>query len=258
MKYIIKYIIAVILIFCSAETYAYTPSEKLPSITILADPSLAAPLSTLTRIYTRRAHVAISVVYAPDKEHLKSIETGAEGDILITSDTALVDTLKRQGLVDVYSEKKLLSSPLLLIGPQHSILEYDFSSPESLATKLAAIHTEPSLVLLSPELFSQGKMAESSLIALNQHAPLAGIIVVEQTRLGLKQQLERGQSYSIIYKVELPGFEGVKAIATLPDPVLFHGAVLASENMADSRKLLDFLQSFEALRVFTSYGISPK
>lgn len=255
LKYKLKFFITILLILVSYTAYGYTPSEKIASISVLADASLALPLTEIARKYSRENYVTLSLSYEYSGDQAKHISDGEDADIFITPEAELIADLKIKGLIDIYSEKNIAQNHLVLAGPPHSILTLKLSEKPSLRQALGAIHPEPKLILLDPNKYTVGHMSVQQLEALGMLKEMEADTVYEPDEKSLAADFASGQKYFVYYSNLQDQQPEHKIIDVFSQPVIYHAAVVASEDMPSARKFLEALSMPDSQEIFKKYGL---
>ena len=270
----------VVLWLCLAALPACAATIDLPSVNVLADPSLSLPLSELARKYSQKNNVTILVVLEPVKRQMERIENGESADIFISPEDENIQELKLRGMLDVYSLKPLLHNRLAIISPVGSRPpQLDFTSKEALQAQLNDIEHIPLLAIEDPVLFSAGRFTaellekplamEKALIpeALaeprqlsEEDAPSYPNRITLQETESLFALMDSKQALGITYYTDAIRRKHVRIQALVPEsyhtPINYQAAVIAGNNMAPARRFLDYLQTQEAQEIFRKYGFT--
>ena len=75
------------------------PVWALPSVTVLADPSMGMAVAEIARNYAREHNVVVNTVFTMSAAQENEIKEGGSADVLITPKQSWIETMKTQGLV---------------------------------------------------------------------------------------------------------------------------------------------------------------
>ncbi len=95
-------------------------AEPAPPLTVFAAASLKESMDEATATYEKSSGQAVRVSYGGSSALARQIEQGAPADVFISADLDWMDTLQKQGLVDVATRHDLLGNTLVLIAPSTS------------------------------------------------------------------------------------------------------------------------------------------
>lgn len=258
MKFFLTFLL---MLAALAPQAAHAQEAAIPSIAVLADNSLTEPLAELARAYTRESQIAVVLSPAGPQEENRQIAEGAAADVLITAKKGLIESLRQQGLVDVYSETAITSDTLVLAGPPDSPLEADlrkgFPTPQLIGLK----GQELVLVLGNPETLVEGSFAREALRRMDADADMESYILYPKLRRQLYSAINTQGAYGILLGSNAHQ-QGMHVIDAMPDdtytPILYKAEVLASENMNEARKFVAFLKGATARKIFEAYGFGTK
>lgn len=240
---------AVFLLFAS-------PALALDSVTVLGDPAMSGALAEIGRLYAREQGVVVNTAFTSNEEQEKEITEGGSADVLITGRQGWIDSLKTQGLVDVYSQMLVARNRLALVGPLQSPLEPRGQFPTNQLIQLMG--GEQLFVLGNPETLQEGSYGREALRNLGAAEDL------EQYTLYIKRQeqmfdvVEKQGGYGLFFYSSIMGRDGIRVIDLLPEnshrPIEYYAVAVASDNMDQGRKFLDFLKKPAARRVLRENG----
>ena len=169
---------------------------------------------------------------------------------------AIINSMKTKGLVDVNSERLVALNHLVLAGPAHSVLDIDLATKPMLSQALSSIHTEPKLLLLTPETFSAGAVSLRKLESLGLLEDATPLFIYVDSIQELQREFQAGQRYFFYYANQLKDIPDAKEIDRFDESVRYHAVVVASEDMDSARKFLQSLGSMGSRQVFEKYGLT--
>ncbi len=108
----LRIIIALLCLLASSAMAA--DKKEIESITVLADSSLAVPLSQAASAFAHKTMdnntmISVANIFGVSANQKKKIEDGDSGDVFITTDASLIQQLKTKGMIDVYSIGEIAS-----------------------------------------------------------------------------------------------------------------------------------------------------
>jgi molybdate transport system substrate-binding protein len=236
---------------CSAQ-------ETLPSIVVTADDSLALPMARITRDYAREHQAAVALSLSGMKEEIGQIAEGSTTDVLITAKEHLLETLKQQGLVDIYSEVAVASDRLVLVGPPDTGFRADLTKAFPTAPLIQLMGGEANFVLGNPETLPDGAIAREALRRMDALADLEPYTLYIRQRAQMNEMILQHNAYGIMLASEarrLPVTIIGEFPAALYPPITYKAVVLAGENMNTARNFIEYLKSPAARDLFKERGL---
>ncbi|MEL7649334.1 MAG: molybdate ABC transporter substrate-binding protein [Sedimentibacter sp.] len=197
--------------------------------------------------------IKVEATYDSSGKLQTQIEEGAEVDVFMSAAMKQMNALNEKGLIAENSVVKLLENKIVLIVPEGSNL--DISSFEDIlkAEKIAV--GDPASVpagQYSKEAFENlkiwDKVSEKSSLGTNVTEVLNWVA-------------EGSADAGVVYSTDAASNDKVKVVVEAPEgsvsKVIYPvGIVKATKNEDAAKKLIEFLQSGESLKVFESYGFS--
>jgi len=236
-----------------------SPAFALDSVNVMADNSLNIAIAEIARSYSRDKDIIVNTSYISPAAQQSQITEGGAADILITPQASLVDTLKGQGLVDVYSQTLLAKDHLVLVGPADSTLVMNLSRGFSVAPLIWQMGGEPGFVVANPQTLPEGSYSKDALRNMNVADDLEPYTLYVKRR---DQMLEMvaSKDYGVFFNSVVVGRPGIRVLDFFPDnsypAIQYYAVVIAGENMSQARKFLDYLKSDPAKRILRDNGFS--
>lgn len=229
------------------------PSQDLMSLTVLAEPQLALPMTEITRLYSLRQRINLLTAFDDSTAQAQKLLEGESGDVLLTSYSPVLTDLKQRGMADVYSQVTITSDQLLLAARKS----------DTLNDRRKLIDTLQSRPLLLPNAnrYIEGLHGRETLPYLYYNTPNPPEPVFFSSRNGLYQALTSGSGIGLILQSESRRHPEIDLTVPLADnhPVLYHAVAIAGENMPLARDFISYLRSPEAQQIFARHGFSqPK
>jgi molybdate transport system substrate-binding protein len=256
-----------LLLIVSVTAPAYADIRGLPSITVLADPSMTNALTDLIRVYSRDHNISVTAEYGATEELVEDIEEGSSADVFISANTDAITKLKQQGVIDVYSFSNLVEDRLVFIASKTHILTKLYKEkiefPELLT--LIANKSIPVAIIIIGDLDSSGlgyytQAVLSKLGFLNRIKPITLPAANEREAVYL---IANGENPGITYASDAhANYDAVTVISEIPTDlhplILYQAGVIAGENMAPARDFVNFLKTSEAMEIFAHHGFITK
>lgn len=234
---------------------------ELPSINVLADPSLSIPISQLARRFASEKNISVTTSYNSARAQSENIIAGLEADVFITARRRTLDMLKTQGLIDVYSETPVTKNRLVLATYKENPLDLILIPKLPLATLLSRTDPEFNFAIGDPSYQTSGYFALQALRKYEMAAELEPHFLFIRSPIDVHHTIAQKGGYGVIYSSEAERNPELKALGYFPEaahkPVIYLGVVVAGENMAAARQFLQFLSSSDAQRIFRQYGFEP-
>lgn len=227
------------------------PSQDLMSLTVLAEPQLALPMTEITRLYSLRQRINLLTSFDDSTEHAQKLLEGESGDVLLTSYNPVLTDLKQRGMADVYSQVTITSDQLLLAAHKSDTLD-------DRRELIDAMQTRP-LLLPNSERYIEGLFGSQMLPYLYYNNPNPPKPVFFSSRNGLYQALASGTGIGLLLQSESRRHPEINLTVPLADashPVLYYAVAIAGENMPLARDFISYLRSPEAQQIFARHGFA--
>ncbi|MBI1275797.1 hypothetical protein GC177_07485 [bacterium] len=312
-------IFLMLLLAAVSPAHAQTQAElrDMPSITVLVPEAISTPMAALARAYSKKSGVSVVLVVESPGTQAESVKDGDEADVMVVDDTGWFKELQNLGLLDIYSQRRIFSDPLVVMAsdrlaqaiPIASTLPepeetgqtplpaqgiggaslWQGAEPENRTVKNAfkvaddarrvqvmrdniqtrnwLMHRPIALVAGSQdemvdvtrnclrglyvphEASGKGMIAYESTLALMQALNHAGQDMVGVGTANLYQQFRQSG--------QMKGYHMLPLNPALCEPVEYHAAVVAGQNMQAGRDLIAFLSSEAAAPILSDYGLKP-
>lgn len=233
--------------------------ETIPSIVVVADSTLALPLSRIIREYAveKKSAVALSLV---ESSSVNADIAEGGGDVLITARDQWLQELKQQGMVDIYSETPLADDSLVLIGPPNFAEKFDVSKSFPTGRVLLSAGADPLFVMAYPQVLPEGTPSRALLRKLDALADMEPYTVYLKEREQMRNAITRDAAFGILLASDASN-HSMNALGVFPNnlhpPVRYRAVVLAGENMDQARKFVEFMKSSPTRALFATYGFTP-
>lgn len=240
------------LVSASADAFA------LGSVTLLADNNLGIAITRLARDYAAQKNVIVNSSFAPSDAQNMQINEGAAADILITSKESWIDELKTKGLLDISSQISVVRDQLALVGPADSVIDVKLVNRFPVAEIISAIGDDPLFVLPSPETLPEGGFAKEAMRNIGAAYYLEPVTVYLKQRQDMLEMVKNNHAYGVFLNSSVQNNENIKLLDVFPEsqhrPIHYYAVVIASDNMENARKFIEYLQSGRAKKIFRDQG----
>lgn len=245
---------------CAGMTVMFfsVQSFALGTVTVMADSSMNIAMIELARDYSRQNHVAVNNSFAPSTTQQLQISEGSAADILITPKIDLIEELKTQGVVDVYSETPVARNQLALVGPAASPLQTRASDGFPSTELIQQFGWEPSFVVASPDSLVEGAYSKEALRNVGAAGDLEEYTLYLKQRNQMFDMVINQNMYGIFFYSSTIGKSGIRVLELLPEnshrPIEYVAVAIASDNMEEARKFLKYLKTDNAKAILRDNG----
>lgn len=255
MQRILKlFLIATYFISCSSHAAVLV----LPTVTVMADHSLSLAVAEIARNYSRSKQAVVNSSFVPQKIQQEQISEGAAADILITSKEGWIDELKLQGLIDIHSQTRFARDRLVLIGSTESNIVSLGSGRFPTVDIMKSGNGEPIFILGNPESLMEGVYAKEAMRSLGASDDLEPYTLYVKRLDEMLDMVVKQQAFGVCFYSSTVGRVDLKIIDILPEsahkPIVYNAVVIASDNMDEARKFLEYLKSTEVRKLLPKYG----
>ncbi|MDF2949622.1 MAG: molybdate transporter substrate-binding protein [Sedimentibacter sp.] len=236
-----------------------TEEAKTPETTILV--AAAASLKNclddeLIPLFTEHnPNIKVNATYDSSGKLQTQIEEGAEIDVFMSAAMKQMNTLNEKGMITEDSIIELLENKIVLIAPKGS--EKEISSFED-------ILKADVIAIGDPESVPAGQYAKEALENLKiWEQVLAKASLGTNVTEVLNWVAEGSADAGVVYSTDAISNENVEIKIEAPEgsvsKVIYPVGIVKSSEKQDAAKLFtDFLHGDEALKIFETYGFTPK
>ncbi len=250
-----KILLLTFLLFGASISHA-APSRNL---TIFAEPNLALALTKISRTYSQKANVIISLNFGSSSNLINSIDSGEPVDIFISAHKGWIDSLHQKGVVDVYNVGYIAQDSLVLVALKSNqnlptqLTETKLSLPES----LTILDENRATIILDDEGNSSGFFAKNFLDRIPFSNMKIFSKISEDKTPFLTIIRSDPENYSLLLESQIKNKKDFQIIAVGADKNIFYQAlVIAGDNMEVAREFLKFLKSEQAKTILKSSGLT--
>lgn len=234
--------------------------DEVSSISIIADSSLALPMTDIILQYTKEKHKAVSASFQPPSEQEVEVSEGASYDVLITARTRLIDDLKLSGLVDIYSEATIAKNHLVLVASSNNDFQTSLADSFPVAEIIRRYSWRLGLVLGNPETLQQGSVARDALRHYGALEDLESYTLYMKDMSEILDMVRDDGVLALVYESDMMGQPELRIVDSVPEkthqPVVYMAVVLAGDKMDDARQFVDYLKQSQSQKLIEKYGFS--
>lgn len=224
------------------------------ALTILAEPQMALPLTEISRLYSLNRRITVLASFEDSRSQFDKLLEGESGDVVISSLPSIAVELRQRGMVDVYSHTSVATDKLVLAAQRSENLN-------DRRKLLDALKRKP-LLLSDPALHVEGLYGQETMRYLFYNEPAAFEPRRFSNRSAMYNAISNGEGIGIMLKSEVADNQGIDLSFPISEnsypPVIYHGLVIAGENMPIGRDFLEFLKTSEVQQIFSRHGFSPR
>lgn len=232
-------------------------AAQIKSLTILAEPNLVPALTKISRIYSQKNAVIVSVGFASAADLINDIDSGEPADVLISAHQNWLLNLKQKGLIDIYNVSHIASDDLVLVTSRDNL-----SAPSYLLEKnpnfeeaLQILNRNRLNLIIDNDDSSLGKYSNNLIEALHlQDIKLFTKLSEDKSSIANLLQ-DNTDSYAILLASQVNNRSELRILSRRKNQHIFYQAlVIAGDNMDIAREFLKFLKTSQAKAIFKENG----
>lgn len=252
-----KRICLILAICCSILSFAgcsnMTKTEV--TITVAAASSLKNCLDdkVIPAFNAKYPNVKVKTTYDSSGKLQTQIESGASVDVFISAAMKQMKALDEKGLITKDSIIQLLENKIVLIVPANSTLGL---------TAFTDIVKGDKIAIGDPESVPAGQYAKEALTNLNLWDGVSAKASLGTNVTEVLNWVSEGSADAgIVYETDAVSNTNIKVVAVAPfgsvSKVIYPvGIIKGSENEAEAKAFVEFLQTDEAIKIFKTYGFT--
>jgi molybdate transport system substrate-binding protein len=249
-----RVILIALSIFLSISDSFASPTR---SLTVFAEQNMVPALVKISRLYSQKNHVIVSVNFNSSAELINDVDSGEPADIFISAHTGWIESLKQKGLTDVYNTGHIAKDRLILVAAKSNL-----NIPAQLLEKklsvegaLQILDQEKMIVLTDHEGSSSGKFSNDLIRSLNLSNLQLFTKLSEDTSSALNLTGENLESYALLLASQIKNKPTLQVLAAQKEPnIMYQALVIAGDNMDTAREFLKFLKSETAKNILRENG----
>lgn len=233
--------------------------DDMNSITVVADPSLSLPLTKIARKYSKEKQISVAIAFFPAarQESEFAANEGAAYDVLITPRVKLLESLKQQGMVDIYSEVVVARNRLVLTAAVKNDFHASLANAFPLNDFLTYFQGQPKLLVGNPEAMIEGSIAREALRKQGVLEDLEPYTLYISSLPEMMTMVQDEGKLAFMFESDARQHEGLKIVDHMAlgsyEPVSYIGVVLAGDKMEDARAFLDYIRQSAQQDILQSY-----
>jgi molybdate transport system substrate-binding protein len=234
------------------------------SFVVLAPTSLTNVMVELSRIYSSKNNVSISVTYDASSELVRIVEEGEPANLFITEDDYKIAYLQRRGTLNVFSLSNIISDKLVFAVSKGNFLKEKLEKIEDIDEKIRYVSKAISLVITDSKVDSSGKFIRQALKKAGAWEDVKKRMLKASSNRNALYLISEGYNAGFVYKSDIYGMDNIEVLFEVPQEyynkitykALIVGGISADGNNEKSEGFIEFLQSLEAKNIFLKYGFS--
>lgn len=236
---------AIFLLFFPQQIFAAEPIK----LNIFVEKTISKPLVEILRIFSSQNNIFINASF-DDSDILEAKITGGEAaDIIITSNSNVIKTLKFQGVIDASSSQVVVDDNLILVIDQSSHFREKI---KSLSDERKFQYIASNMVILTANKEISGYFAKNYLSSAN--------IIVDLLPLNfthdMLELIALSGAAGICFESDIANQDDLEIAMVLDKNIKYQTAIIAGENMVLARSLGEFMKSETAQSIFRKYGFN--
>ncbi|MCE3255197.1 MAG: modA [Rickettsiaceae bacterium] len=246
----------VFLTFFSGNVFAQK-ATKINNLTVFSESGLAYPLVKIARVYSEQKHSILSINFDYSAQLIKNINEGEPADVFISSHPSWIETLKQNGLVDVYNLVNVAKDKLLIVVSKQN-RKVDFTKIDPLADTgqiLFELINQKVPIIVDSEKTSLGKYTKT--ILEGAHIPDQKVYhrIVEDKKSIIDSINESDEYCGIVLASSVKKYDNIKVVKEIENSEIYYQAlVIAGDNMQKARDFLKFIKTEEIRNIFSESG----
>lgn len=228
------------------------------AVLVFAAATLKPVLDAIVSAYKAAHGEDIAVAYGPTPALAKQIENGAPADLFLSADPVWMDYLAERRLIRQHTRADLVSNVLVLAGRGAPSAEITVTIDRNFP--LAETVGAGPLCMCNPADHPAGRYGKASLESLGLWPAVASKIAIVDNPQSAVVMVARGDApAAVVFATDVKDVAGTRILGTFPDashpPIVYPIALTMAAPHADvAERLLAYLRSAEARRVFDQYG----
>ena len=227
------------------------------NLTVLAEPSMVDVITKISRIFSQKSNVIVSVNFNSSADLVSEIDYGEPADIFISAHPTWIESLRQKGLVDIYNIGYIASDSLALVTSKTNkkVLPQLLEKKISMINALRVLDENELVLVTDNEGNSSGNFANEFLSKLHlEKIKIFKKLNEDKTPFSKIVKQSSGE-YSLILSSQARGDNDVNILTSTNEETIFYQAlVIAGDNMEVAREFVKFLKGKEAKEIFKNCG----
>lgn len=214
-------------------------------VLVLAAASTTDAMKETAALFNKQTGHTIQYSFASSGALARQIQSGVQVDLFLSANKKWMDTLEKDGLIDLETRSNLMKNRLVMIAP--------LGQPPHKIGRLAVgdIRSVPA-----------GMYAREALEHSGEFEQLRPKMVMAANVRAALMFVERGEvDAGIVYATDAKASSRVEIVSMYPEeshsPICYPAAVCRSAKHLDAAKeFLEFLKSSDGMKIFEKYGFN--
>ena len=248
-------------------TSVYANMSGLPNLTIFAASSFTYPMVEIARVYADKYDISVSTSFDDTSEQVRKIVQGDPADIFISSHEDMMQRLKQNGLIDIFSITNIARNRLALVSAPDTRIFQRMPPNLNALEQLQYVNKKSTMVLSDPDDTSLGLYSKHAImnIGARNNVPLWEAVSKNILRSRDAKEtlylITHGRRTGIVFYSDTYNNPEVNVLTVFDEdthePITYQAAVVAGDHMESARQFLTFLHSKEATTILRKYGFLP-
>ena len=232
-------------------------AAQIKSLTILAEPNLVTALTKISRTYSQKNAVIVSVGFASAADLINDIDSGEPADVFISTHQDWMMNLKQKGLIDIYNMSHIASDDLVLVTSRDNLSapNYLVEKNPNLEEALQILDQNRLNLIIDNDSSSLGKYSSDVINNLQLH-DLKLFTKLSEDKSSIANLLQDNtDSYAILLASQVNNRSELRILSRKKSQHIFYQAlVIAGDNMDIAREFLKFLKTAQAKAILKENG----
>ncbi len=253
---ILSLVLRFCLLFCLLFSKAGN-AHQIKNLTVLAEPNLVVAITKISRIYSQKNGVIVSVGFAPAASLINDIDSGEPADIFISAHHEWLLDLKQKGLIDIYNVTHIASDDLVLVTARDNLSVPNYLSVANINFEEALRNMDQGRLnlIIDNDESSLGKYSAAMISSLQLNEVKLFVKLSEDKSSIVNLLKDNIDSYAILLASQVNGRAELKVLARKKSQHVFYQALaIAGDNMDGAREFLKFLKTPQAKNIFRENG----
>ncbi|MBL0318308.1 MAG: molybdate ABC transporter substrate-binding protein [Alphaproteobacteria bacterium] len=244
------------------SSIAYAGFQNLPSLVIMAEPSLTETITEIGRRYSKDHRVSVTCSFDNSTNQIDEINLGEAVNVFLTSDSTYVQQLKTQGVIDAYTVVNLASNKLVLAIPKNHALRLQLKAKKSFEEVLQSlIDTHTSFVMTDSNKTDQGHKIRQSIEHYALWDTLSPLAITSLNSRQTVQLMLKENRPGFVYLTDVVNYHDLEILKPIQDnaydPIIYQAVVVAGDQMEIGRQFIATISDPKYQQIFAYYGFGP-
>lgn len=219
---------------------------------IMADPSLSVALNLIARDYALQKNIAVTTIFEPTDQQITQIKEGNPCNIIISARRDLIDEMQNNGLINVYSRRKIARNNLSLVASKYNNSNLKLSNLNNLND-----------VVIIPDAAStaEGFYANQAMKHYNISDALLKNHIIAESSYETINLIDDYAGIGIIFESDAKLFGNIKELDRFSSDshnlLIYEAASVIGDDMELSADFLQYLNGKASREIFRGNGFSP-